>query len=95
MVDFSYKRTAPFRQDPLITAVAQMSDGQLLAMDRDDLLEVIRLSRGLNALASVFEDLNECDHDTLLGFALLARDKCRRELRSTVPRFHHRSKLTR
>jgi hypothetical protein len=71
----------PFRGDLLISAVAELSDHEIEIMDRKDLLDVIRLSRGLDGRPRVPRILKQCVTEQLLNFAWLARDKCREDLK--------------
>ena len=82
MISFARRNRTPFRQDPIIASLARLSDDDLQAMETDDLLEVIRLSRGLKSLQNVPASLRKCDREVLLDFAFLARDMCREETRS-------------
>jgi hypothetical protein len=81
MISFARRNRTPFRQDPIIASLARLSDDDLQTMETDDLLEVIRLSRGLTSLQNVPASLRECDREVLLDFAFLARDLCREETR--------------
>lgn len=69
-----------FRFDPLVFAVSRLTDDEIRAMDRRDLLDVIRLSRGLKARRAACTSLATCTHETLVSFALIVRDKCRIDL---------------
>jgi hypothetical protein len=68
-----------FRHDPLVMSISQLDDDEILAMHREDLLEVIRLSRGLKALAAIPAVLRACPREQLVEFAMRARDNCREE----------------
>jgi hypothetical protein len=82
MISFARRNRTPFRQDPIIASLARLTDDDLQAMETDDLLEVIRLSRGLKSLQNVPASLRKCERDVLLDFAFLARDVCREEIRA-------------
>jgi hypothetical protein len=86
MISFARKNRSPFRQDPIIASLARLSDDDLQTMETDDLLEVIRLSRGLKSLQNVPASLRECDREVLLDFAFVARDMCRDETQAGSPR---------
>jgi hypothetical protein len=62
-------------------AIAHTTDEEIRSMSRQDLLDVIRLSRGLKAPRFAPSSLRDVDDDLLIDFALLARDRCRAKLR--------------
>jgi hypothetical protein len=74
-----------FVGDPLIEAIAHTTDEEIRLMSRRDLLDVIRLSRGLKSPRFVPSSLQDVDGDLLVDFALLARDRCRARLRRCRP----------
>lgn len=70
---------------PLKVAIARLSDAEVRSMDRDDLLDLVRISRDLKSV----RELEGCADDVLLEWALVERDKCR-ELCGCRPRYERR-----
>jgi hypothetical protein len=72
-------------RNPLKVSIARLSDPEIRSMDRDDLLDLIRISRDVKSLRAI----QECGDDVLLEWALIERDKCR-ELCGCQPRYERR-----
>lgn len=79
-----------FVGDPLMDAIAHTTDEEIRSMSRQDLLDVIRLSRGLKSPRFAPSSLRDVDDDLLVEIALLARDRCRAKLRRYRPPMRRR-----
>jgi hypothetical protein len=76
----SFSSQIRFVHDPVKIAITRLSDDEIHSMDREDLLDVVRLSRGLRAQRDLPRPLHECDYDILQDFAINARERCREEM---------------
>jgi len=72
-------------RNPLKVAIARLSDVEVRSMDREDLLDLIRIARGLKSTRGI----EDCGDGALLEWALLERDNCR-ELCGCRPRYERR-----
>jgi hypothetical protein len=60
-------------RNPLKVAIALLTDHEIRSMVREDLLDVVRISRDLKTLG----EIQKCDDDAVLEMALVERDNCR------------------
>ena len=74
-----------FAADPVQISIAQLSDDALIRMDRSDLLDVIRLSRG-SSESTLPQSLRVCDQPRLVRLAKVFRDRSRLRARRWLQR---------
>ena len=69
-----------FPRDPVITSIARLTDRELDRMSRDDLQDLIRLSRDVDPELRVMRALDDCETEQLREAARHAREKCQEHL---------------
>lgn len=70
-------RPAPgFSCDPLVASISLLKDDEIESMTVEDLQQIIRLSRGIEASPLVPAFVRESSHALLVRLSKLARDRC-------------------
>lgn len=78
-----------FARDPVITSIARLTDRELEWMSRDDLLDLIRLSRGIDPESSLPRMPVNCETGELQELARRAREQCQEHLFAEFRRGNH------
>ena len=70
------RSVAGFAFDPLVASISLLKDDEIESMSVEDLQQIIRLSRGVEASPLVPAFVRDSSHALLVRLSKIARDRC-------------------